>query len=482
MSDLRPADSWLGHARATVWLGLPLIGAQLAQTALNVTNTLVLGRLGPDELAASVLGWQLFFVVWMFGSGFGFAVMPLVANALGAGDRSGVGRFVRMGLWVCLGYALVMMVPLSQAEAIFLTLGQDPRLARLAADYVAVLQWSLFAQLTLIVLRCFLGALGRPVIAVVAMVGGVIVNAALNPLLVRGGLGLPALGMAGAGLATVISTAAVALGMVLYCARQRDLRPMTVFRGFRRPDAGALREVFRLGWPIGATVVAEVTLFSATSILMGWIGPHELAAHGIALQLSGLTFMIPLGLSAAATIRVGWLYGRDDRRGVVRAATTALVMGIGIACLTALTFLTVPEGLVALYLDLDDPSSAAVLPFAVTFLAVAAAFQIVDAIQALSSGALRGLKDARVPMLIALFSYWAIGLPVGWWLAFRAGVGGIGIWWGLAIGLTVAALLMTARMVRQARRVGREIGTKAGAQAPPAAGRRAADSRTGIDL
>lgn len=454
MSDPGPSPSWLGHARATVWLGLPLIGAQLAQTALNVTNTLVLGRLGPDELAASVLGWQLFFVVWMFGSGFGFAVMPLVANALGAGDRGGIARFVRMGLWVCLGYALLMMVPLARAEAILLSLGQDPKLAALAADYVAVLQWSLFAQLTLIVLRCFLGALARPIVAVVALTGGVVLNAALNLVLVRGASGIPALGMAGAGLATVISTAVVALGMILYCARQHELRPLAVFRGFLWPDAGALREVFRLGWPIGATVVAEVALFSSTSILMGWIGPHELAAHGIALQLSGLTFMIPLGLSAAATIRVGWLYGRDDRRGVIRAATTALVMGIGIACLTALAFLTVPESLVALYLDLDEPAAAAVLPFAAAFLAVAAAFQIVDGVQALSSGALRGLKDARVPMLIALISYWAIGLPVGWWLAFRAGFGGIGIWWGLAIGLAVAATLMTARLVSQARRVG----------------------------
>ena len=201
-------------------------------------------------------------------------------------------------------------------------------------------------------------------------------------------------------------------------------------------------------------MVAEVALFSATSFMMGWIGPLELAAHGIALQLSGLAFMLPLGLSAAATIRVGWMYGRGDRRGVIRAASTAIVIGLAIACLTALTFLTVPHVLAGLYLDLDEPSAAAVLPIAVGFLAVAAAFQIADGIQALTSGSLRGLKDARVPMLIALVSYWVVGLPAGYGLAFTADQGGLGIWWGLAIGLACAAMLMSVRLVRQTRRLG----------------------------
>lgn len=449
-------ESWLSHARATIWLGLPLIGAQLAQTALNVTNTLVLGRLGPDELAASVLGWHLFFVIWMFGCGFGFAVMPLVANALGAHDPQGVRRFVQTGLWISFGYALVMMVPLWQAEAIFLALGQSPDLAALAAAYVRTLQWSLFPQLAIITLRSFLGALARPVVVVVALVAGVAVNAALNIVLVNGGAGLPALGMAGSGLATVIATTAIAGGLALYCHRQVAIRVHAIFSGFFRPGRAALADVFRLGWPIGTTVVAEVALFSATSFMMGWIGPLELAAHGIALQLSSLAFMLPLGLSAAATIRVGWMAGRSDRRGVARAAGIALMIGVGIACASAAVFLILPRQLVGLYLDLDDGAAASVLPIAVSFLAVAAAFQLVDSIQALASGSLRGLKDARVPMGIAMLSYWGVGIPVGHGLAFRAGLGGIGIWWGLAIGLSVAALLMTARLVRQAGKVGRE--------------------------
>jgi MATE family multidrug resistance protein len=452
MMPARPAPaSWSAHLRETVLLGLPLIAAQLAQTALNVTNTLVLGRVGPEELAASVLGWQLFFVIWMFGSGFGFAVMPLVANAIGAEDPRGGRRFVRMGLWISLAYGLLMMIPLWNAQAIFLALGQDPHIAALAADYVATLKWSLFPQLAIIVLRSFLGALNRPGIVVVALVAGVAVNALLNLLLVFGGLGLPALGMRGSGLSTFIATCAVTLILVAYISRHPVLRRQELFIRPLKPDLPALVEVFRLGWPIGTTVVAEVALFTATSFMMGTIGPMELAAHGIALQLSGLAFMIPLGLSAATTIRVGHAFGRTDRHNLTRAAATSLGLGLAIACLSALVFLTMPRALVALYLDMEAQASAAVVSIAVSFLAIAGIFQIVDSIQALSSGALRGLKDARIPMAIALVSYWGVGVPVGYGLAFHAGWGGTGIWWGLAIGLAAAAVLMTARLLARIR-------------------------------
>lgn len=437
-------NSWATHVLQTVLLGLPLIAAQLAQTALNVTNTLVLGRLGPEELAASVLGWQLFFVIWMFGSGFGFAVMPLVAGAVGSKDPRGGRRFVRMSLWISFAYAVVMMIPLWNAQAIFLGLGQDPRISALAADYVGTLQWSLFPQLTIIVLRSFLGALGRPGIVVLALILGVAINAVLNVLLIFGGLGLPALGMSGSGLSTFISTCCIALFLIVYISCRPVLRHQEIFVRFLKPDAPAIIEVFRLGWPIGMMVVSEVALFSATSFMMGTIGPMELAAHGIALQLSGLAFMIPLGLSSATTIRVGHAFGRGNRPDLARAAATSLGLGLTIACVSALIFLTMPHALIGLYLDIEAPASAGVVPLAVSYLAVAGIFQIVDSVQALSSGALRGLKQARIPMLIALFSYWGVGVPTGYGLAFVAGWGGVGIWWGLAIGLAAAAVLMTA--------------------------------------
>lgn len=453
-SGSAPAAPWSLHLRETLRLGLPLIAAQLAQTALNVTNTLILGRLGPEELAASVLGWQLFFVLWMFGSGFGFAVMPLAANALGSGDPRGGRRFLRMGLWVSFAYALAMLVPLWRAEAVFLALGQDPKISALAADYVATLKWSLFPQLAIITLRSFLGASSRPGIVVLALTGGVAINAGLGTLFVFGGAGIPAMGMRGAGAATFLATCCVALFLIAYVARRRGLREQEVFVRFLKPDLPAMSEVIRLGWPIGATVVAEVALFTATSFMAGLIGPMELAAHGIALQLSGLAFMIPLGLSTAATIRVGQAWGAGALGDVRRAAAAALGLGLVVACLSALVFLTLPQPLIGFYLDLDAESSAAVIPLATAFLMVAGIFQIADSVQALSSGALRGLKEARVPMLIALTSYWAIGLPAGYGLAFAAGWGGVGVWWGLALGLSAAALLMTGRLAMRLRASG----------------------------
>jgi MATE family multidrug resistance protein len=437
--------------KATVLLGLPLIGTQLAQMALNVTNTLVLGRISPAELAASVLGWQFFFVLWMFGSGFGFAVMPLVATAAGAADPRGVRRFVRMGLWATFAYALVMMLPLWHAQTIFLALSQDTHISSLAAEYLRALQWSLFPQLVIVVLRSFLGALGRPGVVLLALLVGVFLNAFLNMTLVFGGFGMPALGITGSGLSTLISTFGVAIFLIAYTAWHPVLRGHHIFVRFFKPDPQALLEVFRLGWPIGTTVVAEVALFTATSFMMGWLGPTALAAHGIALQLSGLSFMIPLGLAAAATIRVGHAHGRGDPQAVAQAAAAAIMLGMAASCCSAVVFLTTPRTLIGLYLNLENHAARMVLPYAITFLAVAGIFQLFDGIQAVSSGALRGLKDTRVPMIIALVSYWAVGVPVGYWLAFPRGWGGVGIWSGLAIGLAFAAVLMAGRFVAQAR-------------------------------
>ncbi|MFA5663909.1 MATE family efflux transporter [Castellaniella sp.] len=441
---------WRAEIIATITLGLPLISAQLAQMAINMTNTLVLGRLGPDELAASVLGWQLFFVVWILGTGFGFAVMPLVAGAASSQDRRGVARFVHMGLWVSLAYAVLVIWPLANAAPIFLALGQEESISHLAAGYVGVLQWSMFPQLAIIVLRSFLGGLQRPTVVVVALAGGALINLLLNVVLVFGVTDMiPALGMRGAAWATVFATTCVALFLFWFAARHRSVRGHRLGQGMQRLDLRALSDIFRLGWPIGVTLVAEVGLFSATSVMMGWLGAYELAAHGIAVQLSGLAFMVPLGLSAASTIRTGWARGRDDRDGVASAASSAILIGLGFACLSAITFLLWPAWLAGLYLDLHDAGARQVLVFATAYLAVAAAFQLFDAMQVLANGALRGLKDTRIPMVLALFSYWLLGVPIGYVLGFVVGWGGIGVWWGLAAGLAAAAILLSVRLVRQ---------------------------------
>lgn len=443
--------SWLGHVRATFALGLPLIGAQLAQMAINVTDTVMIGRLGALELAAAVLATQTFFLFWMFGSGFALAMMPLAANAAGQGLRQGVRRSVRMGLWVVMAYSLLVMPVLWHTEGILLLLGQDPEVAAIAGRFMRVLQWSMFASLFIMGLRSYLSVLGRAHVVLWATVLGAVLNAGFVYALIFGHFGMPALGVVGAAWASVGTSLFIALLLFAYTLWNPGLRHYELYARIWRPDWPAFREVLRLGWPIGATIIAEVGLFTASSVMMGWLGTLELAAHGITLQLASITFMIPLGLANAVTVRVGLAYGQRDWVALGRAANAALGVAAVIAILCAALFWTLPETLLGLYLDEADPNAREVLRFGVPLLAVAAAFQIVDALQVVGSGALRGLKDTRMPMLIALFSYWLIGMPTAWLLAIGADWRGVGIWCGLAFGLLAAAVLMNWRFLRRDR-------------------------------
>lgn len=446
--------AWGSEIKPIVLLGLPLISAQLAQTAINITNTLVLGRLGADELAASVLGWQLFFVVWIFGTGFGFAVMPFVASAASSKDPKGVSRYAQMGIWLSLAYSALVFIPLWFSEYIFLALKQDPVIAKLAGQYTRILQLSMFPQLAIIVLRSWLGGLQRPNVVVFALIGGAAINLFFNLVFVFGYFGFPAMGIQGAAYATLIAMLAVAIFLYWFCTRVPSLKQHQLANNIWRLDRAALKEIFHLGWPIGITVVAEVGMFTATSIMMGWLGAFELAAHGIAVQLIGLSFMIPLGLSAAATIRVGWAYGIRDRASATRAIWTAVVIGLGFAFLSAFAFIQYPDFIVGLYLDANQADTPRVIAYGVSFLTIAAAFQIVDSLQALANGSLRGVKDTRIPMLLALVSYWFIGIPIAYSLTFVFGMGGVGIWWGLAAGLASASILLSLRLYRQVKRIG----------------------------
>ena len=443
--------SLLGHARATILLALPLIGAQLAQMALNVTDTVMVGRLGATELAAAVLGTQVFFIVYIFGSGFAAAMMPVAANAEGRGDARGVRRSVRMGLWVLVLYAGLVMVPLWHTGALLLWLDQEPAVARLAGDYVRVAEWAMLPALLLMGLRSYLTVVDRAYVVLAAILVGVLANGALNYAFIFGHFGMPRLGVVGAGVATLgaqIVMAGLLVGFTLWSKR---LKRYELYARFWRPDWADFRDILRLGWPIGATIIAEVGLFAAASIMMGWIGTVTLAAHGIALQIASISFMVPLGIATAATVRVGLALGRGDPVGLGRAGSVALALGAGIALMAGIVLLLKPEGLTGLYLDRENPNADEVMATAVPLLLVAAGFQLFDSVQAVASGILRGLKDTRRPMLMALFAYWAVGMPVAYLMAFVVGLEGVGIWLGLAFGLATAAVLMTTRFAARER-------------------------------
>jgi MATE family multidrug resistance protein len=450
--DRHPSHlSWFGHVRATLALGLPLIGAQLAQMAINVTDTVMIGWLGPRELAAAVLATQTFFLFWMFGVGLAQAVMPLAAAAEGRRDVRGVRRSVRMGLWVILAYSALAMIPLWHTEGILLLLGQEPEVAGLAGSFMRILQWSMFASLSVMTLRSYLSVLHRAHVVLWVTVAGALLNAGFDYALIFGHFGAPRLGMFGAAIASVGTGLFTAALLVVYTLQRSDLRHYELYVRFWRPDWPAFLEVLRLGWPIGATILAEAGLFAASSVMMGWFGTVPLAAHGIALQLASIAFMIPLGLANAATIRVGLALGRQDQAGLVAAASAALGVAAAIAMCGAVLFWTMPETLIGLYLDRSHANAQEVLRVGVPLLMVAAAFQLVDALQVVGNGSLRGLKDTRVPMAIAVFSYWLIGMPAAYLLAFPLHWGGVGIWSGLACGLLASATLMNWRFFRRQR-------------------------------
>lgn len=443
--------TWLEHARATLVLGLPLIGAQLAQIGISVTDTVMIGWLGAFELAAGVLGTQAFFLTFIFGGGFAFAVLPIAAQAHGREDVRGVRRSVRMGLWVILAYSALIMVPLWYTEHALLLLGQDPDTAALAGRYIQVAQWSMFPALIFMVLRSYLGALERAQIILWATLGGMLANALLNYMFIFGNFGAPRMEVVGAAVASLGTNLMMCLAMLVYAVRQPALRRYQLLVRFWRADWPDFFDILKLGLPISATILAETSLFAGAAVLVGWIGTIELAAHGIALQLAAIAFMLPLGLSSAATIRVGNAFGRRDWIGLDRAGWVAIALAIAVTLATALIFLIIPGTLVGLFLDKHNPDASRVLAVAVPLLFVAAAFQVVDGLQAMGVGLLRGLSDTRVPMVMAVFSYWGVGMSSAYLLGITLEFGVVGVWWGLALGLLFASVLMIWRYLQRER-------------------------------
>lgn len=446
--DVRVDNSWAGHYRASILLGVPFVGAQLAQLAIHTTDVLMVGRLGTTELAAMVIAAQFFFTVFIFGSGFANAVVPMVAQAQGRGDGVLVRRSVRMGMWVVLVYGVLTAPLFWFAEGVLLGLGQQPDVAALAGSYLRIAQWGIFPALLFMVLRGFLSALERAGIILYVTVIILLLNAAICYVLIFGKFGFPPLGIVGAAISALIVNAVSFVLAFAYIESREETRAYELFVRFWRPDWQAFFEVVWLGLPIAITILAEVSLFTAASLLMGMIGTVELAAHGIALQFASIAFMIPLGLAQVATVRIGLSHGRRDAEGIKRAAIAVLVIGSIIAILGSLLFAIYPRELASLYLDTSRPDAAAVLAYAGPLLIIAGAFQLVDGLQALAAGMLRGLKDTTIPMVLALISYWAIGFVAAYVLAFPAGLGGIGVWYGFLIGLAAAAISLNWRFFR----------------------------------
>jgi MATE family multidrug resistance protein len=442
-------DSFHTHIKRTLILGLPLIGSHLAQMGLHVTDTVMLGWYGVAELAAVVLAASMFFSVFLLGSGFAIAVMGTISAALGRGDDVEMRRSARMALWLSILYG-ALAYPLFWASGTILrSWGQDPQVAALAQDYLRIAGLGLIPALIVMVLKSYLAANERTQIVLWLTLAGVGLNALVNYVLIFGTWGAPEMGVRGAAVASLLIQCVTAVSMALYAGWLPSLRHVHLFQRFWRPDWQAFASVFKLGVPIGFTGLAEAGLFQASAVMMGWVGTVELAAHGIALEITALSFMVHLGLSNAATVRVGRAHGRADLVALRRAALAALLLSGIFAVAMVATFLIIPEPMVALFLENTNPDAAEIIVFGAALLAVAALFQVTDAMQALALGLLRGVGDTHAPMWIATVSYWLIGMPASYLLAFKLGLGGPGIWYGLVIGLSIAGLALMSRFWRR---------------------------------
>jgi MATE family multidrug resistance protein len=445
----RTGAAWRLEARALVALSVPIVLTNLGQVAIQTTDVLMIGRLGPEALAASVLGVNVSFVLLLFSIGVVAATAPMMAHDLGR-RRHAVReprRTIRQGFWVALALGLPAWAVLWNIVPVLRLLHQDPVLVGAAEAYVHAAMWGFVPALWFVVLRNFIAALERPRAAMVVMLLGVGFNALGAYALIFGAFGLPALGLQGAGIAAALTNGGLFLSLLGYVLIDRRFRRYRILGHLWRPDWVRMGEIFRVGLPIGIALIMEVGLFASAGFLVGLIGRAELAAHQIALQCASVAFMVPLGLAQAATVRVGLAAGSGDRAGVMRAGLTALAVGGLFMTATATLMWTRPEAIIGLFIDAGNPANARVLRLAVTFLAIAALFQIFDGGQVIGMGALRGLKDTRWPMAIAALAYWVVGIGLALGLAFGLGLGALGVWIGLAAALAVAATLLVGRFV-----------------------------------
>ncbi len=440
-------DRFIVEARELLTLSGPLIFTQLAQMAVLATDVVLLGRLSTQALAAAAIGNTVYYFCWLIGSGPASAVSPMIAQMIGARpkEKAGVRHVVRMGLWSAILLSIPLMPILLASRWILDHLGQDPMLAQGAGQFTAMLCLGLPFSFGFQVLRNFATALNRPNAALWVMLSSILINGVLAWALIFGELGLPRLGLVGAGLATSLSAVWSFLAMVVVVWMTPTLRAFRILRRFHRPVIRKLREIMVLGIPIGVTILFEAMLFNAMTLVVGTFGGAPLAAHQVALNFASVTFMIPLGVAMAATVRVGRFAGAGDREGARRAGFTAMVVGAGLISLFGVLMFLNGEWIAGLYIAGRDAQSLEVIALAALFLKVAAAFQLVDALQVVGAMALRGLKDARMPMLLAGGAYWLAGAPVCILLGVHFGMEGLGVWIGLAFGLAVAATAMCLR-------------------------------------
>jgi MATE family multidrug resistance protein len=433
-----PRDS-----RSILRLAGPLVVNNIVIAGMMLANTVFAGRLGPEPLAGVAVGGSYYQMFWLFGLGVLMSISPIVAHAYGAGRDEEVGRRFRQGVWLALMLAVPLVTALACVEPLLRWFGTDARAIPHAAGYVYAMCFGMPAMLVFLAHRYTSEGIGwtRPVIYTAIV--GLSVNVLGNWVLTLGNLGVPQLGAQGCGIATATANWAMLATMHLYQRRHAVYRRFGLFERFEPPDRKAIGEILALGIPIAGSVVSEGALFAVAALLMSTLGTVTVAAHQVAISYASLMFMIPLALHSATTIHVGHQVGRGDRTAGRNAGWSGIVMCAAVMAVSSLVILAAREHIVAAY-----TSDLAVRELAVFLFLFVAAFQVPDGLQVGTAGALRGFKDAHVPMALNFFAYWIVGFPAAWWFGIRQGGGPAGIWAGLVAGLVICALLLILRYRR----------------------------------
>ncbi|MFC0710502.1 MATE family efflux transporter [Azorhizophilus paspali] len=437
--------------RALADLALPIVVAQLAQIAMGFVDTLMAGRVGPEALAAVALGNSFWVPAYLLSTGILLATTPRVAHLRGAGRQPEIGPLVRQALWLALAVGSAAALLLWNVEPALHLMRVEASLIEPAMGYLRAVACGMPAVALYYVLRCFSDGLGHTRPSMLIGIAGLLLNIPANYVFIHGKLGLPAMGGVGCGWATALVMVFMLLAMLFWVKHAPHYRPSRLFERFDRPRWPELRRLLAVGLPIGVAVFAEASIFSVIALLIGSLGAQVVAGHQIALNFSGLVFMVPYSLGMAVTIRVGHALGRGSPHDARFSTGTGIIAALGFATLAAGLMLLLRERIPHIY-----SSDPAVIAIASGLLLYSALFQFSDAIQVTAAGALRGYQDTRAIMSITLLAYWGVGLPVGYGLGLGGWLGESsgprGLWQGMVIGLSCAALLLGARLIRSARR------------------------------
>lgn len=420
-------------------LAIPLASAQVAQSATGFVDTVIMGRLGQETLAAGGLAAITFTALLNTAGGVVIGVSPLVAEAYGAGNKARVQQVARQGLWLSAILAIPVMFFLGNIDTLMRQFGQQATTVALAKTYLDIMLWGLFPALAFATLRSVVSGLShaRPVMLIV--VGGTLFNIAGNYVLGLGKLGFPAMGLQGLAWASILSLWGMFLSLVVYTLKHPKLKVYRLFENLYQLKLRIFWELVLIGVPIGVSAALETGLFTVVTYLMGALGTEVLAAHQIILQTIIVIFMVPLGMSFATTIRVGQWSGQQNYAAARLAGYVGISSGVVFMTFMAIALLLFPLQVIGLYIDVRAPENASVLTLVMPMLTIASVAQILDSVQKTASGALYGLKDTRIPMLISFCTFWGVGLTSGYLLGFRFGLGGTGLWLGQSIGVAIAA-------------------------------------------